>query len=37
MGELYDGCRREELRTTEGDAVDAVDISTGEGILFGKI
>ena len=35
VGELYDGCLREELRTTEGDAVDAADIGTGEGIMLG--
>ena len=35
MGELYDGCLREELRTTEGGAVEAVDIGTGEGIMLG--
>ena len=26
VGALYDGCRRDELRTTDGDAVEAADI-----------
>lgn len=25
-GTVYDGCRRDELRTTAGDVVEAVDI-----------
>ena len=37
MGELYEACLREELRTTEGDAVEAVDISSGKGIVLGGI
>jgi len=28
VGALYDGCRRDELRITEGDAVEAADIIT---------
>lgn len=35
MGELYEGCLREELRTTDGDAVEAADIDSAEGIVFG--
>lgn len=35
MGELYEGCLREELRTTEGDAVEAADMGSVEGIIFG--
>ena len=35
MGELYVGCLLEELRTTDGDAVDAADIGTGEGVMLG--
>lgn len=37
MGELYDGCLREELRTTEGGAVEAADIGSVEGIMLGVI
>ena len=36
VGEVYDGCLREELRATEGGAVDAVDMGTGEGITLGE-
>lgn len=36
MGELYEGCFREELRTTEGEAVEAADIDPLEGIVFGE-
>lgn len=35
MGELYEGCLREELRTTEGDSVEAADIGIVEEIGFG--
>lgn len=37
MGELYEACLREELRTTEGDAVEAVDIGFSEGIVLGEV
>lgn len=37
MGELYEGCLREELRTTGGDAVEAADIGSVEGILLEEI
>lgn len=37
MGEVYDGCLREELRTTEGGAVEAADIGSVEGIMLGGI
>ena len=35
MGELYEGCLREVLCTTVGDAVEAADIDSAEGIVFG--
>ena len=35
MGELYEGCLREELRTTEGGAVEAADIGIVERIRLG--
>lgn len=34
VGELYEACLREELRTTEGDAVEAADIGFVKGIVF---
>ena len=37
MGELYEGCLREELRTTEGDAVEAADIGSVEEWVFGRL
>lgn len=37
MGELYDACLREELRTTEGDAVEAADIGSGKVIVLGGV
>ena len=35
MEGLYAGCLREELRTTDGGAVEAADIGSAEGIVFG--
>lgn len=35
MGGLYEGCLREELRTTEGGAVEAADIGSAEGTVLG--
>ena len=37
MGELYEACLREELRTTEGDAVEAADIGSSKEIVLGGI
>lgn len=34
MGEVYEGCLREELRATEGGAVEAADIGSVEGIML---
>ena len=34
MGEWYGVCLREELRTTEGDAVEAADMSSIEGMVL---
>ena len=34
MGGLYEGCLRDELRTTEGGAVEAADIGSAEGTVF---
>ena len=36
MGELYAVCLRDELRPTEGDAVEVADIDTIEGIVPGE-
>lgn len=35
MGELYEGCLRDELRTTDGDTVEAADMESVEGRIFG--
>lgn len=35
MGEVYEGCFRDELRTTGGDAVEAADMDSVEGIVLG--
>lgn len=35
MGEWYGGCLREELRTTEGDAVEAADMGSIERMVLG--
>ena len=37
MGEVYEGCLREVLRTTEGGTVEAADIGSIEGIYLEEI
>ena len=36
VGELYEACLREVLRTTDGGTVEAADIDSIEGICYGS-